>query len=194
MNDWKMDDNLFEGTVTLDVIKRTREYLDYLEAHVNNVKRAWELVCKACPSEKFVCDDYLYHSITDMVNKHDLSKLYEEEFVQYRRHFYPVGNDFIPDEPGNDYDMAWEHHLRVNEHHWEYWVGKLFYDPHASTCHCVCILLDWLAMGMFFHPDAFIDNTLAYYNNNKSKIKLPSWAHELIITVIERISHERYYG
>ena len=173
---------------TMDIIQRTREYLDYLEAHIKNNKKAWDVICKACPNESFVYDDFKYHTISRLIDEHDLSKLSEEEFVQYRRHFYPVENDFIPDEPGNAYDVAWLHHLKVNEHHWEHWTKRDFYQPHAAECHCICMLADWMAMGMYFDEPNYILNTLEYYEKNKETINLPKWAEELICEVLGKVS------
>ncbi len=175
---------------TLDVIKKTREYLDYLEQHVLNNQKAWKMINQACSDEKFVCDDFMYHTITSLIDEHDLSKLSEQEFVQYRRHFYPVKEDegdYIPDVQGNSYDIAWGDHLHVNLHHWEKWTTTKFGHPYASEIYCVCMLCDWLAMGMFFSGDDYIKNTRDYYTKNKDIMRLPEWADQLIENVLSQL-------
>ncbi len=42
----------------LDLIGKTREYLDYLEEHILNVDRAWKEIQKSCKHMKFIYDDY----------------------------------------------------------------------------------------------------------------------------------------
>ena len=53
--------------------------------------------------------------------KHDWSKFMPCEFFPYARKFYggyPPGNIFI----SGAFDKAWNHHIHLNDHHWEHHV------------------------------------------------------------------------
>jgi len=72
-----------------NVTKKTREYLDYLDEHYDNVKKAWKLVQTKCKDMIFMRDDYMFNEINSAIEWHDMSKLYEPEFSEYRIVFYP---------------------------------------------------------------------------------------------------------
>lgn len=163
----------------MEYIIKTREYLNYLERHVRNVEKAWELLANKCYDMKFVYDDYVYHEISNHIANHDLSKISIEEFMQYRQFFYPVDGE------KKDKDLfkkAWEHHKINNEHHWENWTvkdSKKYYD---DIVNCVHMVVDWIAMGFEMG-----DTAKQYYEANKDKIDLPDWAVEFIYNIFDRI-------
>jgi len=37
-----------------EYIKKTREYLDYLEDHIKNVEKAWEILQEKCKNKNFI--------------------------------------------------------------------------------------------------------------------------------------------
>ena len=160
-----------------ETIQKTREYLDYIEEHVNNAQKAWNELQNKCKDMKFIYDDYVFNQIDMEVKEHDLSKLSEQEFVQYRKSFYPT--DFE-----NKYDMsiAWEHHKINNNHHWENWTNKEYNNPYEKEIHCVHMVIDWMAMGYKFGG-----TTQNYYEKNKHKIKLPGWSVTFIYEIFERV-------
>ena len=65
----------------LEEIKRTREYLDYIEEHILNVEKAWEEVRTKCKDMRFIWDDFYFWNIDAAVKTHDLSNLSENEFI-----------------------------------------------------------------------------------------------------------------
>lgn len=97
---------------TLEIIQKTREYLDYLEDHINNVNRAWQELQDKCKDMRFIYDDYVYFSIGDAVVNHDMSKLSKEEFIQYRIEFFP-SDDENKKLQYSEFDLAWENHLKI---------------------------------------------------------------------------------
>ena len=169
------------------VLSRTREYLDYLETHYDNVQKAWKELEKKFNGKgycyNFIYDNHLTAVIDIMIQEHDMSKLSSEEFVQFRKMFYPVGIELRENEERRAmfrFKNAWEHHIKENPHHWENWTSKEFYHPYEATCHCVCMMCDWIAMGYVFE-----DNALEYYKKNRGiEIKLPEWADALVIEVL----------
>ena len=156
---------------------KIREYCDYLDEHVRNVEKAWCVLKACCKDMRFVYDDYVFGSIDLMVDEHDLSKVSPEEFIQYQRRFCPVGE---PDKEG--FLPAWEHHKANNQHHWEHWTNRDYCNPYEDECHCVCMVIDWMAMGYKFG-----DTAESYYENNKDQIHLPPWAVELIGQIFSRV-------
>jgi hypothetical protein len=142
--------------IALELIEKTREYLDYLERHILNVRKAWIDIKGKCGDMHFVYDDYTRNKIEDEVNNHDLSKLTEQEFVQYRKSFYPVD-----EEPKFDMSEAWEHHKAKNPHHFENWTAAANRNTEHWRIYCVHMLVDWLAMSYEFG-----DSPRTYYEDN----------------------------
>ena len=164
----------------IEEIKKTREYLDYLEGHYLNVQKSWDIIQEKCQDKTFdfLCDDFKYFTLDADIKAHDRSKLSTAEFVPYRRKFYPT--DF---EKENHKDIidgcfkeAWEHHKLNNNHHWEHWT-KYANPGHYpnDTGYVIHNLCDWMAMGMKFG-----DTAESYYEKNKDTIQIPKWAEEFM--------------
>ena len=162
---------------TLELINKTREYLDYLENHIHNVYKAWDILQEKCKDMRFIYDDYVFHSIDSEVQVHDLSKLSEDEFIQYRKVFFPMEG-----EPLYRLHEAWDHHKYYNSHHWENWTVLNSKNPYKWEIDCVHMVIDWMAMGYHFN-----DTAQSYYEKNKHKIVLPEYAVQFIYEIFERI-------
>jgi len=163
--------------IGLELIKKSREYLDYLEEHLLNVRKAWKELQLKCKDMRFIYDDYVYNWIGGEVEEHDLSKLSEAEFVQYRKVFFPTEH-----EPEYSLSKAFNHHILKNPHHWEYWTDRSTSDPVEWEVHCVHMVIDWMAMAYKFG-----DTAKEYYEKNKGRIKLPEYAINFIYEIFQRI-------
>lgn len=152
--------------MVLPYIQKTREYLDYVERHINNVSKAWQEVQDKCRNMNFIYDDYIFFRLNGEVSRHDVSKLSSSELVQYRAKFYPTKY-----EDDCDFGLAWEHHKKHNPHHWETWTNI----SSDQELNCVHMVIDWLAMSYEFG-----DTPRKYYEANKERIKIPDWAVEFI--------------
>ncbi|MGB3222501.1 MAG: DUF5662 family protein [Desulforhopalus sp.] len=161
-------------------IQKTREYLNYIENHVLNVQKAWTEITHKCKDMRFIYDDFVYNWIGGEIEEHDLSKMSEQEFVQYRKAFYPAESE-------GKYDMskAWEHHKDNNPHHWENWTKKDSNHPYEWEVHCVHMIVDWMAMGYKFG-----DTAEQYYESNRDKINLPDYAVDFIYEIFKRLRRE----
>ncbi len=147
-----------------DYIDKTREYLDYLEEHLNNVAKAFSELTMACDGkESWVGDDYTWHMFKQEVENHDLSKFSKEEFVPYRDKFFSTEGQVLKD-PG--FDKAWEHHKHNNHHHHE--TAENFMD-------LVHMVIDWMAMSYKFG-----DNPRDFYNKTKPQMKFDKKHHDYI--------------
>lgn len=169
---------------TLDEINKTREYLDYIEDHIKNVNKAWKLIQEKCKDMSIVVDDYYFNLLDIEVYYHDESKLSEQEFVQYRKAFYPTKDEIAK----GKYDMseAWEHHKSLNPHHWETWAkdgqSKGFPYLNVWEVHCTHMVIDWIAMSF-----AMGGTAQEYYEKNKDRIKLPVYAVDYIYEIFKRV-------
>lgn len=161
-------------------IAKIREYCDYIEEHLLNVEKAWKILQEKCKDMRFIYDDFVFWSIDEMIKNHDMSKMSLEEFIPYQQQFFPVGEK--PDWANPVFAAAWIHHKAENLHHWESWVGTPETTPYDNECHCVCMVADWMAMGMKLGGTAE-----DYYRKNYEKIKLPEWAVKFIGEIFERL-------
>lgn len=182
--------NKFEQTLS-----KTREYLDYIERHYNNVQKAFkEFTRRTCHKrfcEKYndfsfetkLYDGWQYEGLRIMIEEHDLSKLSKEEFIQYRDNFYPISEE-VKQQNKNDFDMAWEHHKEENKHHWQSRVNL----PHNNSCSgfyntylAIENAMDWIAMAYEFNETPLNK----YYLNNKDKMQLSEHDKYIIETIYE---------
>jgi hypothetical protein len=89
---------------------------------------------------------------------HDLSKFGRKEWGGYVRYFFSRKDEFLkgrldPTVVMSDFDSAWNHHQKVNPHHWQYWV--LVTDNKADPIRTLEIpekyvremLADWMGAG-----------------------------------------------
>lgn len=162
----------------LKYIQKTREYLDYVERHIKNVEKAWKEIQEKCKDMQIIYDDYYWSILDTEVMLHDISKLSAEEFVQYRKAFYPVDEE---DKKDSGMDAAWEHHKEHNPHHWENWT-KNYSSTTRREINCTHMVIDWLAMSYEFG-----DTPREYYENNKEKIVLPENAVKYIYEIFNRL-------
>lgn len=154
-------------------IDRTREYLDYLEEHLNNVKRAFTELSKKCEGAWWVGDHMTWYTLRSHVENHDLSKFSREEFTQYREAFFPLIGS--PD-CNSEFDNAWENHKKENSHH---------HESIKDLVDVIHMVIDWTAMGYKFG-----DTAQEYYEQNKEKIKLSKDHTEFMYTIFEKINEK----
>ena len=112
---------------------------------------------------------------------HDFSKLRLRELIPYSNFFYgnkaitrrdPVGYYKPTDTGDKAFDLAWLHHQKVNDHHWQWWVLpednggiKVLPMSHDARAEMVC---DWIGAGRAQGtPD-----TVGWYKKHKDKMML----------------------
>lgn len=163
---------------TLEVIRRTREYLDYIEEHINNVHRAFAEISAACHDMPFIYDDFKYEILRSQVEQHDISKLSKGEFCQYRQYFYTCEGEEKPKE----INEAIQHHYDHNDHHWQTICMKPYTNPIEMEIDIAHMVIDWMAMGYKFG-----DTAKSYYEANKDGIRLPEPAVAILNQIFERL-------
>jgi len=147
-------------------VAKFREYLDYLEEHLENVRRAFNQLTVACKDLWWVKNDVTWYILKQQVCVHDISKFSKEEFVEYQRAFFPVGAT-------KPLKKAWEHHKKYNTHHHESLEDEL------DVVHMV---IDWTAMGYKFG-----DTAQEYYERNKDKITLTDKQKKIMYEIFDRV-------
>jgi len=167
-----------------EYIDRTRAYLDYLEEHFNNIRKAFQELSEACDGMPWVGDDCTWHKLRQEICYHDVSKFSAEEFTQYRDKFFPL---HIPsNEDNSNFKKAWEHHYTNNEHHCEFINNLPSEDintkPGLVERYLVHMLVDWTAMGYKFG-----DTAEKYYEANKAKINLHKEHEDFIYTIFDKL-------
>lgn len=172
-----------------ELIKATREYIDYIEEHYDNVQKAWSIVQEKCSDIEFIANEENKTQLTAEILRHDISKLTAQEFIQYRNKFFPTSEIDVTAKdilnPNKSvveigFENAWEHHKTCNFHHWQTWTT--IQDERYQKINCVHMVVDWMAMGMKFNSTA-----KDYYEKNKNDIKIPEWAVEFIYEIFNRV-------
>ncbi len=163
-------------------IKKTREYLDYLEEHLSNVQKAFQEVSDKCTDMDWVKNDMVWHDVRSDVQNHDLSKFSTEEFTQYRNSFFPMENE-VKDITG--FEMAWDNHKQKNHHHWETIEEGIDIekDPNLVELNIVHMIMDWTAMSYKFG-----DSAQQYYEENKKTVKIHSRWHPFMYEIFNRLA------
>ncbi len=170
-----------------ETILKTREYLDYIEEHYDNVQLAWQIVQDKCKDEFFIYDDFYFNILNGQIERHDLSKLSHYEFVQYRRNFFPTELEKSPDSnkhlTGVLFNKAWESHKTMNSHHWQNWTNKTHVTfLKEREIDCVHMIIDWIAMGIKFN-----DTALEYYLSVKDEINLSEEKDKFVMRILNLV-------
>lgn len=150
------------------ILSKRKEYTDYINEHISNVKKAFDEFinnneCLAIVDEITIGSCIIIDIVYANIKHHDESKFSEEEFEPYRKHFYPI-NDKEKEDAKEEFDKAWKHHYLNNPHHWDGWALN---GNEMPIIYIIEMLCDWQAMSYKFDS-----NTLDWYNKEKKEIKL----------------------
>lgn len=168
----------------IKIKKQEKKYMKYIKEHQENVRKAFEEI-KENPVIYQRYSGEILDALWGRVLIHDKSKYSEEEFVPYRKNFYPI-NAEEKEENKPDFDKAWEHHWKNNSHHWQCRKNKTSFDKNnkEEVLDVLENILDWIAMGYKFN-----DRPYQYYENNKNNIILcedeRKYLEDLIYNVID---------
>ena len=116
----------------------SKEYDEYLTNHIDNVWKGYRWVEKYAPEILNKIDNI--KEFEKQLRAHDKSKWSDEEYDAYDKYFYGKKDQA-------EFDLAWAHHQKLNEHHWQYWL--LFNDEDGVKTldmpyeYIVEMILDW---------------------------------------------------
>lgn len=140
------------------------EYAAYLKEHIKNVQKAFNWLLEHKINEKLNFGDL--KTLRFNIQNHDASKWSHEEFEAYAKYFYTNENNEA------NFNKAWNHHQKVNPHHWQYWV-LIQEDTNADRYKClpmdieyiVEMVCDWWS---FSFKKSDLTEIFSWYNKNKS--------------------------
>ncbi len=155
-------------------INKTREYLQYLEEHLLYVSLAFDELSEACDGTWWVGDDYTWHTLRDQIEHHDLSKFSPEEFVAYRKSFYPIDEQ---EKIESNFKAAWQHHKEYNHHH---------HETVETPIDLIHMIVDWTAMEYKFGTTAE-----QYYIKNKANINIPDPFYDIMLEIFDKLRDYR---
>ncbi len=96
---------------------------------------------------------------------HDLSKFYPSEWIPYAEYFY--GN-----KDKKAFNVAWNHHIHRNPHHWQYWIltfDEGFCAPMPMPDRYIQeMVADWKGANKLLSKTGVVK----WYEENREKIKL----------------------
>lgn len=124
--------------------------------------------------------------------KHDISKLLPSEFIPYAKFFYNSDGSkrdirdesgyYKPTDTGNAaFDMAWLHHQKWNDHHWQWWIlpedegGVKVMD--MSMVAMMEMISDWAGAGRAISGET---NPWNWYEQNRDKMQLSQTTKDAI--------------
>lgn len=149
----------------------SKQYDLYLNEHRSNVYAAFEWINNNIP-EIFMENEKIRSSaLHRCLYSHDVTKYDPEEYEAYDRFFYGQRNEKVIDE----FDKAWLHHQRLNDHHWQYWVlhnddpnegVKVLDMPPDAIIEMVC---DWWS---FCFKRGDLRGIFSWYDSHKDYIML----------------------
>ena len=157
------------------------EYDKYLMKHIGGVKKSWNEILYPYLLDNSNLTVEELNTIINSIDKHDLSKYTDEEFIPYYNYFYVSNKDkkYI-----NDFDLAWLHHQHCNPHHWQYWT--LIRDggntvpldiPFNYICEMLC---DWSSF-QYYQPGS---NANSWYDSNMYKMILSKNTRKQIESIL----------
>lgn len=165
--------------------EQEQKYKDYLKQHISGVQKSYYDILRPYLVNQTHLPEHYIKYIDNKINTHDATKYSEEEWKPYVDHFYPK-NGVATNQ--KEYDLAWLHHQKFNDHHWQYWVlikdspkggeEKVQALPmsYAAICEMLC---DWSSF-QYYRPGSTANQW--YLENHNNMILNPD-----TIETIERV-------
>jgi len=164
--------------IYMDYRESKKQYTQYIKRHINNVKKAYELIKNKCEGMTFTDEPTVFIELENEIKNHDKSKWSKEEFESYRQYFFTADGEIKNKEL---FKKAWEHHKENNPHHWQVWTS-LDICEQQKEIYFIANMCDWIAMSMDFGGTA-----KDYYEKNKEEIKLPERYINYMYKIFEKI-------
>ena len=146
--------------------KESRDaYKKYVETHIENVKKAFNMFGIEF-AERIQSQigrenrGWLISTVKKNIIEHDKSKFGTLEFEAYAAKFYPCKEDLDRGAEAieAEFQKAWEHHYKFNNHHPEHWKvnidGKEIYAVMSSDA-VLEMILDWISVSMTYKTSTY---------------------------------------
>lgn len=162
------------------------KYDDYLEEHIDNVKKAFDWMVENLPH---LFDKNFERECHELILNHDDSKYSREEYEPYDNYFY--GNQSY--EVVQNFNRAWLNHIHNNPHHWQHWVlindnpeeGEILID--MPDCYIIEMICDWWS---FSWKKGKLDEIFNWYNEHKDYMKLSDYTRRKVEEILNSIKYK----
>lgn len=163
-------------------LNKEQEYLDYINDHINNVNKAFELymlpILNMTNISTLISDEELKEAIRNLqslIPTHDASKFSDAEFDGYRMRWHPTAAELAKQKEDPElqytvrerYEKCWEHHYTTNGHHPKHWLDPETGISKDMTLDAIVeMLCDWEGMSLKFGT-----STLKWYEEKATDEK-----------------------
>lgn len=160
------------------------KYDEYLEEHINNVKKGFEWLKTNTPN--VFADEAHIYECESIILEHDKSKYDRYEYQAYDAYFY--GNKSY--QVVKDFNYAWLMHIHKNPHHWQHWIlnnddpeeGEKILDmPLDYIIEMIC---DWWA---FSWKKGDLTEIFKWYEEHKDYMKLSCYTRDRVESILTKI-------
>lgn len=168
----------------------SKPYDEYLEDHIENVKKAFNWMIDQGVLDFLDLNDDKIEKYLKVVYDHDHTKCWADEYEAYDRYFYP---DEYEDNPPfsqrvEEYHRAWLEHIHRNPHHWQHWV--LINDNGSFTAlpmpevYVIEMICDWWS---FSWKKGNLYEIFDWVDENSPRILLANETIRLVEKILNRI-------
>lgn len=168
----------------------SKPYDEYLEDHIENVKKAFNWMIDQGILDFLDLNDDKITEYLKVIYNHDHTKCRADEYEAYDRYFYP---DEYEDNPPfsqrvEEYHRAWLEHIHRNPHHWQHWV--LIDDDGSFTAlpmpevYIIEMICDWWS---FSWKKGNLYEIFDWVDENSPRILLANETIRLVEKILNRI-------
>ena len=165
------------------------KYFKYVTGHIGNVKKGYRWLKKYLPE---LFDNQNRFRIAVTMALHDRSKfLLNKEFKSYRDYFYGDEEKLNKETVKNNFDKAWNHHQKINKHHWQYWVlvkadgsYQVLDMPYENIIEMIC---DWWS---FSWKTGNLYDVFSWYDRNKNSMILSNKTRSTVEMILKKIRNK----
>ena len=175
------------------------KYEEYLESHINNVKKCYEWLKENLPEllsvDNYADESSYYGEIEDIIAQHDKSKYikvpdvdnYYEllcEYDAYAEYFYGEKTE----ETKQHFDRAWLSHIHQNPHHWQHWILQNDEDGLRVLDMPYVFIVEMIADHWSFSwKSGNLYEIFDWYNSRKDKILLSDKTRKTYEKILSKI-------
>lgn len=152
-------EDLISQDESLEKNNKQKEYLDYIENHILNVQKAFNIYFIPLLEKEFISNKLSDEELKAAINKaavlvleHDASKYSDDEFDGYREKYYPTAKEKADPEfeksSEEKAEIAWESHYKHNPHHPKYWVNEDGTIKDMTLEYIIEMICDWRSFSI----------------------------------------------
>lgn len=168
----------------------SKAYDEYLEDHIENVKKAFNWMIDQGVLDFLDLNDDEIEKYSKVIYNHDNTKYWADEYEAYDRYFYP---DEYEDNPPflqrvEEYQRAWLEHMHRNPHHWQHWVlindNGFFTVLPMPEVYIIEMICDWWS---FSWKKGNLYEIFDWIDENSPHILLDNETTRLVEKILNRI-------